>query len=200
MKRMRRFYSFWYTIIWPFFNLVHPCKAIGRENIPEGGALICANHTRLNDPFFVVFAFRRRHQIRIMAKAELLRVPIIGPLVHSVGVFGVERGKSDIGAIKTALKFLKSGENLLLFPEGTRIKEGESGEGKGGAAMLAVRTGVPVVPVYVPAKKKWFRRTPVVIGEPFHPQVEGRKCSSEDYKTIADDIMARIWALEGQAV
>lgn len=200
MKRMRRFYSFWYTLIWPFFNFVHPCKAIGRENIPEGGALICANHTRLNDPFFVVFAFRRRHQLRIMAKAELLRTPVIGPLVHSVGVFGVERGKSDIGAIKTALKFLKSGEYLLLFPEGTRIKEGESSEGKGGAAMLAVRTGVPIVPVYVPARKKRFRRTPVVIGEPFYPETQGRKCSSEDYKSIADEIMARIWALEGQAV
>ena len=198
MKGMRRRYWFWYTVIWPFFNLFHPSRVIGQEHIPDGGALICANHTKMSDPFFVVFALRRRRQVRIMAKAELMRVPIIGPLVKSVGVFGVDRGRSDVGAIKTAMKYLKSGEYVLLFPEGTRIREGESGEGKAGAAMLAARTGVPILPVYVPGKKKWFRRTTVVIGQPYRPQLEGRKGSSEEYKAIADDLMERIHALEAQ--
>ena len=146
-----RFFYVLYTVLWPIFNLIHPVKAIGRENIPEGAALICPNHTRASDPFFVLFAFKRKHIMRAMAKAELMRVPVIGWLLGKAGVFGVERGSADINAVKTALRVLKDGYKLLLFPEGTRVAEGqeEEHEAKTGAAMLAVRTGVPIVPVYL---------------------------------------------------
>lgn len=193
---MRTAYRILYSIVWPFFNLVHPCRAVGRANIPEGAALVCANHTALNDPLYAVFAFRCKHQLRPMAKAEFMSVPVLGWLLKRAGVFAVERGKSDIGAIKTAMKLLKSGEKVLLFPEGTRRKDGQSGDAKTGAAMLAVRTGAPIVPVYIPPKKKWFRRTAVVIGEAYYPQVEGTKGTAEEYRAIADDLMARICALE----
>ena len=146
---MRTVYAILYCIIFPFFNLVHPCRAVGREHIPEGGVLVCANHTAASDPFFLVFAFRLKHQVRAMAKAELIRVPVIGWLLSKAGVFGVDRGKADVGAIKQAMKFLKGGEKVLLFPEGTRIKDGGAGEAKTGAAMLAVRCGVPILPVYI---------------------------------------------------
>ena len=65
--------------------------------------------------------------------------------------------------------------------------------------MFSVRTGAPLVPIYIPAKKRWFRRTPVVFGEPFLPQVEGRKGSAEEYKMIAKELMSRIASLEEQA-
>lgn len=195
---MRAAYTIIYCFLWPFFNLLHPCKAIGREHIPEGGALICANHTRLSDPLFVVFAFHLKNRLRFMAKSELMRIPILGWLLAKAGVFGVERGKSDVGAIKLALKVLKGGEKLMLFPEGTRFKEGDGGAAKTGAAMLALRTGVPVVPVYIPRDKKWFGRTPVIIGAPYYPGVQGRKATPEDYRVVADDLMKRIRALGEQ--
>lgn len=195
---MNTVFAILYTIVWPFFNFVHPCRAIGRENIPEGGVLICANHTALSDPLFIVFAFHRNHPLRVMAKAELIRVPILGWLLNKAGVFGVERGKSDIGAIKQAMRFLKSGDKLLLFPEGTRMKEDSEGEAKTGAAMLAVRTGVPILPVYVPRKKRWFARTPVVIGKPYYPEASGKRATSEEYQAIAEDLMARIRKLGEQ--
>ena len=197
---MRTVYAILYCIIFPFFNLVHPCRAVGREHIPEGGVLVCANHTAASDPFFLVFAFRLQHQVRAMAKAELIRVPVIGWLLSKAGVFGVDRGKADVGAIKQAMKFLKGGEKVLLFPEGTRIKDGGAGEAKTGAAMLAVRCGVPILPVYVPEKKRWFGRTPVVIGEPYLPHVESRKGTQEEYEAITADLMARIRALEVQTI
>lgn len=196
---MRTVYAILWTIVWPFFSLVHPCRAFGREHIPEGGALFCANHTALNDPVCLVMALGRRYQMRVMAKAEFMDIPVLGWLLKKAGIFGVERGKSDVGAIKTAIKFLKSGEYVLLFPEGTRVKDGKESEAKTGAAMLAVRTGVPIVPVYIPPQKRWFRFTDVVVGEPYHPQVEGRKGSAEEYKAIADDLMERIHALGGAA-
>ena len=131
---MRMFYAVIYTIIWPFFNLVHPHRAIGRERIPEGGVLVCGNHTSLSDPLFLAFAFHKKYQLRPMAKAELLRVPFIGWILKRVGVFGVERGKSDVGAIKQAMKYLKEGEKVLLYPEGTRVRasRGEESEPKPG--------------------------------------------------------------------
>lgn len=195
---MRIFYIIVYSIAWPFFNLVHPQRTIGREHIPEGGALVCGNHTSMGDPLFMAFAFQKKNQIRPMAKAELLRVPVIGWILKGIGVFGVERGKSDVGAIKLAMKYLKGGEKVLLYPEGTRVraKKGEKSDPKTGAAMLAVRCGVPLLPVYIPEEKFWFRRTPVVIGEPYNPQVKSRKGTQEEYEAITADLMERIHALE----
>ena len=199
---MRTFYNVIYMIVFPFFNLVHPGRAIGRENIPEGGVLVCGNHTAMSDPLFLAFAFRHKNQLRPMAKAELLRVPFIGWILRHVGVFGVERGKSDVGAIKQAMKYLKEGEKLLLYPEGHRIHEsrGEQGEAKNGAAMLAVRCGVPILPVYVPEGKPWFRKTTVVIGKPYMPQVSSRKGTAEEYDAITADLMERIHKLGERAV
>ena len=194
MKSIHTVYSILWTIIWPFFSLCHPCRAIGKENLPEGGALFCANHSCLNDPVC----------LRPMAKSEFMNIPVLGWLLKKAGVFAVDRGKSDVTAIKTAIKYLKSGEKVLLFPEGTRVKGGvdkygHESEAKSGAAMLAVRTGVPIVPVYIPEKKNWFRFTNIVIGEPYYPQVESKKGTAEEYQVIAEDLMERIHALEAKA-
>lgn len=192
---MKAMFAFLYCIVYPFFNLVHPCRPIGRENVPQGAALLCPNHTGLSDPLFVVFALGLRNRPQVMAKEEFMRTPLLGWLLGKAGVFAVKRGKSDVGAIKRAIKCLKSGDKLLLFPEGTRSKDGELGEGKTGAAMLALRTGTPIVPIYVPAKKYWFRRTPVVFGEAFYPQAVNGKGSAEEYEAITADLLSRIEAL-----
>ena len=142
MKSIYRVYSILWTIIWPFFSLCHPCRAIGKENLPKSGALFCANHSCLNDPVCLVMAVGRRYQLRPMAKSEFMNIPVLGWLLKKAGVFAVDRGKSDVGAIKTAMKYLKNGEKVLLFPEGTRVKDGvdkhgHESEAKSGAAMLA---------------------------------------------------------------
>lgn len=199
MDGRNKWYSVLYTIVWVFFSLVHPIRCIGRERLPEGGTLLCGNHTAASDPFCVVFAVGRRPQCRVMAKEELMRIPVIGFLLKKVGVIGVKRGKADVGAIKEAMKALKNGEKLLLFPEGTRVEEGSEGEAHAGAAMLATRTGTPIIPIYIPRKKKWFRRTNVVFGEPYHPQFEGRRPTAEDYERIGAELMERVYALKEQA-
>ena len=192
---MDRWFRFLYAVIWPFFNLMRPLRVHGREHIPEGAAVICPNHTTIGDPFYVVFAFGWRYPMRAMAKIQIMRVPFIGWILSKAGVFGVDRGHADMKAVKTALKFLKDGSKLLMFPEGTRVHEGEDVAAKTGAAMFATRTGAPLLPVYIQPKKKLFRRNDVVIGEPYYPQFEGRKPTAGELDAITAELMDRVHKL-----
>ncbi|MGE4275775.1 MAG: lysophospholipid acyltransferase family protein [Lawsonibacter sp.] len=198
-RKTDAWFRFLYTVIWPFFNLFRPIRVLGREHIPDGPAVICPNHTTIGDPFYVVFAFRRTYPMRAMAKIQIMRVPFIGWILGKAGVFGVDRGHADMRAVKVALKFLKDGNKLLMFPEGTRVHGGEDVAAKTGAAMFATRTGVPLLPVYIQTKKKLFSRNVVVIGSPFYPRFEGRKPTTDELDSITEDLMGRIRVLgEGQ--
>ena len=141
--KMRFYYNLLYRIVWPFFCLVHPIRSIGRENIPEGGAVFCANHSALADPLMVCFAATLRWHIRPMAKIELSRVPLVGWLLGKAGVIYVDRGHADVKAVKEALTCLKAGGKMLVFPEGTRVHDGEDVSAKGGAALLPPGRGCP---------------------------------------------------------
>ena len=192
-------FRFLYIVIHPFFCFFRPIYAVGRENIPEGAVVICPNHSTIGDPFYVVFAFGRKFPMRDIAKIQIMRVPIIGWVLKKAGVFGVDRGSADIKSVKTALKLLKDVNKLLIFPEGTRVQEGESAEAKGGAALFATRTNTPLLPVYIQRKKRLFSRNVVVIGQPYYPSYAGRKPTAEELQIITEDLMARIHALgEGQ--
>ena len=192
-------YTVLYPVIWIFMRIFHPWKAVGVENIPEGSALICGNHTSLGDPLYVVCCMGSKRQTHVMAKEEIMKWPVIGFLLKKAGIFGVKRGKSDMAAIKEAMRVLRAGEKLLMFPEGTRVKEGDTSEAHTGSAMLSTRTNAPLVPVYISPKKRIFRKTTVVFGEPYHPEFEGRKPTADDYQRIADDLLVRVRALEEQA-
>lgn len=188
-----RFYRGFYTVIRPVAAVIYPMKLHGLENIPEGGALVCANHSAALDPIFVACALKKNHPLRPMAKESLMKVPVLGWFLKKMGCFGVARGESDIGAIKYALGELKKGRYVLLFPEGTRITCREEGEPKTGAAMLASRAGVPVLPVYVPFRKKLFRMNHVYVGKPLTLIPEGKRATSQDYKRFTDEIMDAIY-------
>ena len=188
-------YAVLYPIVWIFMKIFHPWKAVGVENIPEGAALMCGNHTSLGDPLYVVCCMGSRRQTHVMAKAEIMKWPVIGFLLKKAGIFGVNRGKSDMAAIKEAMRVLRDGEKLLMFPEGTRVRGDEDVEAKVGAALFATRTGVPLLPVYIQRKKRRFRRNTVVIGEPYYPEYEGRKPSEEELQVMARELMGRVKAL-----
>ena len=194
-----KMYAVLYPIIWIYMRLFHPWKAVGVENIPEGQAVICGNHTTLGDPLYVVCGMGARRQTHVMAKAEIMKWPVVGFLLKKAGIIGVNRGKSDMAAVKECLRALKNGEKLLMFPEGTRVKEGETSEVRTGAVMFATRTNSPLVPVYIQPKKRRFRKTTVVFGQPYYPEFEGRKPSADDYQRIADDLLVRVRALGEQA-
>lgn len=187
-------FEFMYSASKLIFNVVSclkPKRIHGVENVPEGGAVICANHVHFSDPFYIIHAIPRRHKTWIMAKEEISRWPVIGRLLTwSEFIIFVKRGKADIGAVKSGLKALKGGEKLLIFPEGTR--NDELGEGKTGAAMMAIRTGVPILPVHISAQRKLFHPIHIRIGQPYQPFTEDRKANAEDYQTATDELMEKI--------
>ncbi len=191
--KTKTWYKLLYSIVRPFIGLYYPMKFYGRENIPDGACLVCSNHSSAIDPFFLAFALTRKRPTRPMAKESLLKIPVIGKLLEKVGTFPVRRGESDIHAVKFALEQLRSGECVMMFPEGTRVKSREEGVPKTGAAMLAYRTGAPIVPVYVPIKKKVLRINHVYIGKPIYMKVEGKRATTQDYERMTAELMDQIY-------
>ncbi len=88
---MNRFYSLALGILNVTFRLIYPLKIIGRENIPEGAALVCANHSSYADPVMIALAFTSKHQLHFMAKADLFDKPVLGGILRVAGSFGVHR-------------------------------------------------------------------------------------------------------------
>ncbi len=118
----------------------------GAENLPaSGGALIAANHKSELDPFFVGHAFPR--PVRYFAKSELFRNGALRWAVTELGAIPVRRGESDRTALEAALAALAAGEALIIYPEGTRMRDDAVHEFQPGVGMLALRSGVPVIPV-----------------------------------------------------
>lgn len=191
-----KFYPKFQAIAIPVVNIYDHLKydyhVIGRENIPEDGCVVIANHTQWADPVLVATAMGNKYPIVAMAKKELFAIKPLAPLISALGAFPVDRGTADIGAIKTSLKAVKEGKKLLIFPEGTtRHKEGDAA--KEGAAMIAARTGAPILPIYISENKKFRSKVYVVIGKPFVPE---KTRSKDGYRKLADDMMKRVYALK----
>ena len=185
-----------YTVIKPLIRLFFPYRAVGLENLPEGGALLCANHISGWDPFLIAVSLPRDSRLVVMAKDELFHIPVVGFLLRKLGIFPVKRGGNDLGAMKTAIRSLNEGKRLLVFPEGTRVGSEGAVEAKGGVAVMASRTGTPMVPVYCGTKQKFLHRTTIVFGEPYSPVIAGRRATAEESRQAAEEILRRIYALD----
>ena len=98
-------------------GILHPVTIIGRENLPEHGALLCPNHNSNWDPVLVALKVPVNYRLHIMAKKELFCNKVFDWVLRKLGAFPVDRGEGDIEAVKTALKAIKSGDNLLIFPD-----------------------------------------------------------------------------------
>ena len=175
----------------------HPCfRVYGRENIPqEGSLLICPNHSGMADPIWVIFALRPKVMPRIMAKKEVMDVPVLGRFLRWFGVFGVDRSGADVNAVKMGLKCLRNGDWLMLFPEGTRVKPGKDVRPKGGAVLLSHRTNSPILPVYLSPRRGLFCPITCVIGKPVLPELPGPRPSEQEILAAADDLMRSTYAL-----
>lgn len=193
--------GFWYRLLYGLVRaamfLYHPVlRIVGKENIPASGRyLICPNHSGLADPIWVVLAMNPGHVPRIMAKKEIMEVPVLNKLLAWLGVFGVDRDGIDVNAIKTGLRCLKEEQQLMIFPEGTRVKPGKTVHPKRGAVLLANRTDSPILPVYLTVKRYPFSPITCVFGKPYKPDFHGKKPSEEQLEQATLELMDTIYEM-----
>lgn len=152
--------------IYIYCKIVYKLQIIGKENVPkEDAVLFCGNHrTYLDPPLIVVTAGRH---MRFMAKEELAKNKFLAFLGVVFEAIYVKRDSKDITAMKEALKTLKNGGCIGLFPEGTRNGlEKNHGKLKNGAAYLALKTGAKIVPIGIQGDSKPFHKSIIVYGKP----------------------------------
>ena len=190
---MNRFFHNVYILVRPLMHFLFPFRVIGLENVPKGGALLCANHASGWDPILIALALPNDSRINFMAKEELFRNKFLCWLITKLGGFPVKRGGNDLTAMKTSLKILGNGDRLLVFPEGTRVEKEGDADAKGGITVMASRAGVPIIPIYCGGKKKVFKRYTIVFGAPYTPQIAGRRPTPEENQQTAEEVMRRIY-------
>ena len=206
MKPFNRLFVFIYYVVGFVADILHPVTVEGLERLPRQGVLLCPNHASNWNPILVALKLPKNYRLHIMAKEELFKNPLLGWLLRKVGAFPVSRGNNDINTVRTAMQAIRDGDNLLIFPEGTVVRNGVGyidglpAHAKAGVAMIGVRTGAVLVPVFVDGEKRLFRRTRIIFGEPYEPQYTGRRGTSEEMQKIADGVLAAAYALGGQSV
>ncbi|MDW7740151.1 MAG: lysophospholipid acyltransferase family protein [Bacillota bacterium] len=162
------FYKFGRNIFYLYLKIFYCLRIHGRENLPTRKPyIVCSNHIKWLDPMTVGAAIPSRIRVNFMAKKEVFSNPIFAYLLRKVGAFPVNRQEADYSAIKTAYRLLQEGEVLGLFPEGSRSKDGQLQKAYNGAALIAVRSGVPVLPVAIPGPYRLFKPLHIHIGKPF---------------------------------
>ena len=195
MKSSYRFYRGCYRIARVLLGIVYGFGVKGKENIPEGATMICANHSSIYDPFFIAFAFGIENHIHIIAKAELYKIPILSTIIQKLCAIKVDRGILDVNTVKETFSYLNKGERVAIFPEGTRRPVENTVTAKSGAIKIAEHAKVPIVPVYIPRKKPLFSKITLVIGEPYLIEKPNYKRTSDDYAQLADTLMSKIEAM-----
>jgi 1-acyl-sn-glycerol-3-phosphate acyltransferase len=192
-------YNFGRLVFLIYLKLLYRIKFVNRSNIPgRKPFIICANHISWLDPMAVAAAFPAWYKINYMAKKELFNNIILKFLLPLAGAFPVNRQEADLIAIKKAYLVLKEGNVLGLFPEGTRSRNGIMQKAYNGAALIAVRSGVPILPVAVEGPYLLFKPVKVHVGQPFvlPPLVyEQKNDKREQLDAMSDMIMNKISAM-----
>jgi len=192
----------WLAPIIRFFQRIKP---IGIENIPtDRGYMICANHIAAKDVIMIGAAYPE--PIRFIAKKELFTVPILGSLIKKLGAIKLDRGGSDVAAIKTSVNLAKSGFNVAIFPQGHRYPgvDPATTPTKNGAALIAYKSESDILPVFIKTKNnkyRFLRKIEIIFGKPIKNSELGFiKGGTDEYKAATDKIFAEILKLGGYDV
>ena len=190
-------YRFLYCIVRAAMFIYHPIfRVYGRENVPkEGRLLICCNHSGLADPIWIIFALGLGHVPRIMAKKEALEVPVLGWFLRTIGVFGIDRDGVDISGMKTGIKCLRDEQQLVVFPEGTRVRPGRRVAPKRGALLLAARTDTPVLPMYLSRRRHPFGPLTCIIGKPYRLEFAGKRPTEAELEQASETLLDEIYRM-----
>jgi 1-acyl-sn-glycerol-3-phosphate acyltransferase len=179
-------------------------RAFGQENIVEDGpAIMAANHQSYMDPPLI--GITCRNELYYMARKTLFEKKLLGPLISRVNAFPVDLSRGDLTAVRTIINLLKDGHRTVIFPEGTRSRDGKIQPARPGIGMIIAKTLVPVVPMRIFGSfEAWPKggkirphRVTVVVGKPMRFSNEDLSGSSrEAYQSISERVLATIAAIE----
>lgn len=188
-------YSFAKSVLRPLTRTAFAVRVTGTQNVPlVGGLVVAANHRSYLDPPLLGSWFPRT--IHFMAKQELFNIFGLGQIITAVHAFPVDRERADVASIRQALRILKHGDVVGIFPEGTRNLAGEA-QARGGAVLLAATSHCPIVPVALVNTQFALRRmraskVEVRIGEPMVLQGSERKATKAEIERWTADLSQRI--------
>lgn len=141
-------------------RVVSSWEVRGREHIPRtGGLIVASNHISFFDPPLIGIAAVR--ELHFLAKEELFRPPVLGWLIRTYNAIPIRRGVADLSGLSKAMDVLKGGRSLIMFPEGSRMRDGELHPARPGVGMLAVGTDARIVPCYISGSNRpggWLTR------------------------------------------
>jgi 1-acyl-sn-glycerol-3-phosphate acyltransferase len=186
------------AVFWSFTHLICRYHVSGREHVPsKGPLLIVANHLSWYDPFLIGVVFQRR--VWFFTKIEIFHWPIVGLLCRLTGQIPVNRGERDRTALEKGLAYLHEGKALVVFPEGTVEKQERMISAHTGTAMLAVRTGVIVLPIAHYGTRRILRSFRILfpnvyvkIGKPYIPILPSGVSRKAGLQFITEDMITRI--------
>lgn len=185
-------YSIAKVLAWVLFHTVYPVTMHGKEHLRlKGPYILIANHLSGLDPICVAHAVKGE-EVTYLAKKELMKSRFSGWLLRTLHAIPVDRHNFDMAAMRACMQALKEGKVLGIFPEGTRYKKGNMEELEAGVAILALRSRVPVVPVYIHGKLKPFHRVHCYAAEPI-PLDDLREMGVG--RDSGDELLKRIAAL-----
>ena len=192
------FYKIFKVLCRFWYGIILRTRVIGAENIPaEGSFILAANHVSNWDPPFLGTFINR--EVCYMGKEELFKNPVMAAICRGLHVFPVKRGAADKTAIKTAIKILKDGKCLGIFPEGTRSKTGKLGKAESGVSLIAAMTKSPIIPAAIINTEKIFSgksifpQLAVIYGSPI--KFSGSTKDKEALEIFAQQIMNEIGKL-----
>jgi 1-acyl-sn-glycerol-3-phosphate acyltransferase len=205
----RIFYRVARAIVLTPFKAIFWVRVRGRRRVPRSGPYVVApSHRSLMDIFFTGYITRRR--IRFMAKQELFENPFLGWLFTALGGFPVERGTADRSALRAAQKILEDGEPLAVFPEGTRRHGRDIVDLFDGAAYLASRVGVPIVPVGIGGSEQILatgrslprpHKVAIVVGDPIDPPDRGtRRVPRQEITNVTEKLRVELQSCLDEAL
>ncbi len=174
------YHLFKWSVVSPMFNLYFRGKLYGRKNVPnQGGLVVVSNHASFFDPPLLSCCVGR--PVAYMAKEELFKIPVFKQGISLYGAYPVKRSQADRSAIRAALKAIEQGWAAGLFLQGNRTPDGRITQPKLGAAMIAAKANVPILPVSlwgtekIPQSGTPFPAISARIGEPLAPPVSTQR-------------------------
>lgn len=198
------FYQSIYKLFARPLRAIFRVQVVGSEKLPQKrGCILCANHTSLMDVLIISAGLNR--QVRYMAKKELFKIPLLGPLITALGAYPINRGGADVTSIRKTIRLVEEGELVGMFPQGTRCPGVDPRETqvKHGAGMLAYHTKCDVVPVYIKTKNnkaRFFRKTELIVGDVLpYESLNFETGGIQEYKAATEKIFAAVCALDGKA-